>query len=678
MITVLQAKKGVNLTKTFSASGTVPYSRAKYFTHYSEPVTDIYSLSAVLTDLADKKDCCVIRGQFNPDHNSLELFDGKYLPRKAQLFNDLPLNWVMLDVDGYKTSLPPLEAIQHFISTQLPKVFHGRSFHWQLSSSYNTKGKEGLLKAHLWFWLDTAYDSPTLKRWALTVPVDASVFNTVSVHYTASPIFTDIPDPVATRSGLYEGLVDSVPLVLTPVPSVERDYAVEKVADPDWPLSRITSEVLPKISPDLSNDEWVKVGMALHHQGGGGSEWLAAFDAWSEPGQSYTTEVCETRWDSFERSQGSTVSIGTLLHMANVSRSSVADDDEFDNLTTESQQDAPPSKAFTWATGGQFNTGRATGWLIKGLLPRAELGVLYGASSSGKSFKMLSIAMHIVHGWEWRGHRVTQGRVAYLAAEGAAGFKHRIDAFAREFKCDIDHPNLIISRDPVNFLVKAEAKAFALSLVEYRPAMVVIDTFARVTPGGNENSGEDMGKALAHCQLVHDLTGAMVVLIHHSGKDASKGARGWSGLRAAADWEAEVIKAQSGDTRVLTVTKQKDGEDGQEFGFTLRTVSLDMDTEGDMITSCVVEEAEAGGVVRQVKMQLGKLENILIEEAQNLVGLDGSLPDVNTLIESAVSQIPFDGVNNKRDQRSGNLSRAYKKLIERSILREEEGRVSVL
>lgn len=676
MLTVLKSKQSIPLTKRFTATGTIPYARAKYFTRDTIPVKDIHSLSTALTALHGQLDCCVIRGQFNPDHSSPESFDGKFMQRHARLFNDVPQHWVMLDVDGYRTDLPALEAIEHFIQTQLPKAFHGCSYHWQLSSSHGTQGKEHLLKVHLWFWLQTPYDSATLKAWALTLPIDASVFNTVSIHYTANPVFEGVPDPVGQRSGLVEGFVsDDVPLVLKPVPHAEREHYVEKLADPDYPLERVVSEVLPLISPDLPNDEWVKVGMALYHQGGGGSDWLAAFDAWSEPGQSYTTEVCETRWESFGRTSGPLVTIGTLLHAANLTRGSAASGDEFEDMS-----DAPEvsnASRFTWDTGGSFTAGAPSQWLIKNVMPKAELGVLFGAPGSGKSFKVFDMAMHIALGLEWRGNKVNAGRVAYLAAEGGVGFKKRMVAYSMDRGTDLDHPNFRVSKNAANFLLRTDAVDFAESLKEWRPDLVVIDTFARVTPGGNENSGEDMGKALAHCQLVHERTGAMVLLVHHSGKDSSKGARGWSGLRAAADWEAEVVHSSTTEVRALTVTKQKDGEDGQEYGFKLKVVNIGMDEDGDVISSCVVEEADAGGVVRQSKVHLGKLEQAVVKMAIEMQELDGTAPDVNTVLTAAVEQIPFDGQEGKRDKRRVNINRAYAKLLERKILREDEGRVYV-
>src|SRR5260221_1165885 len=86
----------------------------------------------------------------------------------------------------------------------------------------------------------------------------------------------------------------------------------------------------------------------------------------------------------------------------------------------------------------------------------------------------------------------------------------------------------------------------------------------------------------------------MIVLIQHSGNDATKGARGWSGLRAAADVEFEIVRDPHSPQRVATITKLRDGGDDVEMGFKLDVVALGNDADGDPITSCVVCPRTAG------------------------------------------------------------------------------------
>jgi hypothetical protein len=121
-------------------------------------------------------------------------------------------------------------------------------------------------------------------------------------------------------------------------------------------------------------------------------------------------------------------------------------------------------------------------------------------------------------------------------------------------------------------------------------ALIVIDTLAAASGGANENSGEDMGSVLDACRAAHHASGASVLLIHHSGKNADLGARGWSGIRAAVQAEMRVDHDELG--RTFTVTKQRDGLDGQSRNFALLPVTVGHDDEGFAIESATVQPGE--------------------------------------------------------------------------------------
>jgi hypothetical protein len=187
--------------------------------------------------------------------------------------------------------------------------------------------------------------------------------------------------------------------------------------------------------------------------------------------------------------------------------------------------------------------------------------------------------------------------------------------------------------------------------------VVFVDTWAQVTPGGNENSGDDMGKALSHCKGIRRATGAVVVLVHHSGKDASKGARGWSGLRAAADAELEVVRSAGG--RSMRTAKQKDGADDLEWGFALETVQLGVDEDLDPITSCIVVDAQVPSA--KVLRAMGPMEQIVNEVLQEMAKVQTKGIEVTAVIVQAVAKMeaPADG---KRDTRKQRARRALEQL----------------
>ena len=69
---------------------------------------------------------------------------------------------------------------------------------------------------------------------------------------------------------------------------------------------------------------------------------------------------------------------------------------------------------------------------------------------------------------------------------------------------------------------------------------VIIDTLARAMAGMEENSAKDMGAAIAGMETISSALDCAVTVIHHSGKDTSRGERGSNSLRGAAEASIEV------------------------------------------------------------------------------------------------------------------------------------------
>jgi RecA/RadA recombinase len=389
--------------------------------------------------------------------------------------------------------------------------------------------------------------------------------------------------------------------------------------------------------------------MALHHETAGAGFDL--WDAWSSKGETYPgTDALRRRWESFGRERPSQPVTARSLVKAGAERGiHLAADPRAVDADAKSGK---PSR-FQVIPAASFAALPPTRWIVKGLLPQAELAVLYGESGSGKSFVVLDIALAIARGVPWRGLRVRQGRVVYIAAEGAGGVRGRLAAYAKHNGVDLAGVDLSVIADVPNLLDKTDAAALARAIGQ--ADVVVLDTLAQATPGGNENSSEDMGRALAHAKAIHRATGALVLIIHHAGKDASRGARGWSGIRAALDAELEVVRMPVG--RLLRTTKQKDGDDRSSWGFDLEVVNLGVDEDGDVVSSCVVTEATVAdqGLARK----LGPIEKAIAEAvARN----DGDAP-VEVVISEVVETIaaPAEGA---RDTRRDRVRRALRALCE--------------
>lgn len=233
-------------------------------------------------------------------------------------------------------------------------------------------------------------------------------------------------------------------------------------------------------------------------------------------------------------------------------------------------------------------------WFFKGVLPRADVVAVYGASGSGKTFFVLDMVCHLAMGLEWFGIASKPAKVLYVAAEGASGMRERMMAWCAASGTSLAAlgENLSILGDQPNLLEKDDVLALVKGAREACPgtALVVLDTMAQVTPGANENSGEDMGRFLANVRAMGKAMGATMLMVGHSGKDDMRGLRGWSGLRAALDAELEVVRTN--DYRAATVTKLKDGEgEGVEYRFGLATQVVDWNMEDNSEVSSLAVQA---------------------------------------------------------------------------------------
>jgi hypothetical protein len=345
---------------------------------------------------------------------------------------------------------------------------------------------------------------------------------------------------------------------------------------------------------------------------------------------------------------------------------------------TEREHDGKLNKPkFTPIHAAQFAEERATSWLVKGVLPAAlgapVLAVMYGASGSGKSFKATDMAIAIARGIPWRGHKTTKGRVVYVCAEGAGGYRKRLKAYAQHHGIPLEDIDVFVIAAAPNLLEKADVDALIRAIHPFGPvALVVIDTLAQATAGGNENSGEDMGRAIGHCRTISEVLQCTVLLVHHSGKDDTKGARGHSSLKAAVDTEFEVVRTD--DRRAMRLSKQKDGEDSLDMGFELKIITVGIDPDGDPITSCVVEHNEdTVADVRAAKEdRTGPVQRLMVEVLSAGDGLTEN-PGMKRedLVAQTAERLEWDG--KKRDQRKARATKALNAFLKSGAFVDANG-----
>jgi len=257
--------------------------------------------------------------------------------------------------------------------------------------------------------------------------------------------------------------------------------------------------------------------------------------------------------------------------------------------------------------------------LIRRLLGENSLAVIYGPPSSGKTFFATDMGLRIAWGGEWFGRSVLRGAVLYVAAEGSRGLENRIAAFKKQYAPPGDLPFVVVpatmdlgpnGSDVERVIAAAEHVA---TTTGHPVRLIVVDTLARAMVGGDDSAGLDMGAAIRNCDRIREATGATVLLVHHSGKDVARGARGHSSLLGAVDTAIEIEKTETG--RFARVVKQKDGADGEGIAFDLEAIDIGEAEDGERITSCVIVASDA--TPAPTGPRLSPTEKLFVQELRN-------------------------------------------------------------
>jgi hypothetical protein len=349
--------------------------------------------------------------------------------------------------------------------------------------------------------------------------------------------------------------------------------------------------------------EWVQAGMALHATSWGHPAY-AMWCAWSQQSNKFDATVCRQKWESFhlpDERGAKGVTIAWIFGRAQASGwvNPAA------HLAAAPQQVQPEQKVEGKASNALplifaedvTAEGIDLSQLVEDTITAGGLSVMYGESNSGKSFLACDMACSIGSGIPWLGKRTVRGAVLYVAGEGAQSIKLRILAWMQHHGA---LPWVAVVPVAVNLLDRGadllrivEAAASVEARYGVKVTLIQIDTLARAFGGGNENASEDMGAVITHADLLREKTGAHVMFVHHAGKDASKGSRGHSSLKAATDTEIEVTGDADTKLHTAEVTKQRDlGSRGDKLVSRFLVVKMGLDQWGKDVTTCVVQKSD--------------------------------------------------------------------------------------
>lgn len=394
---------------------------------------------------------------------------------------------------------------------------------------------------------------------------------------------------------------------------------------------------LDHISPSCDYDTWIKIGMALHSDGAPFELW----DTWSKNSPQYDGTTGQ-HWKSFNGGGG--VSYGTVVALAKeggwssspapmpVYKGAANEEPVAESIKVQDSvplpEPAPQKNKMFYIPARDITFNPEDNALVKDVLGQGEMSVIYGASNCGKTFFMTDIALSIARGEDWNGHRVSQGGVMYAALEGARGLSGRFRAYCDHYNlqnpdfpfafmpCGLDFYSDDSNIDEFIDLIKSAQDDIG------DPKLIVIDTLARAMAGGDENSGQDMGRLVHYSDIIRAETKAHLSFVHHSGKDKALGARGHSSLRAAVDTEIEVSREEDANQSVIKFVKQREIEMIPDKAFELNRIVIGTNNFSEELTSCVVRVVDVD--VQEKVATLSPQERFIYECIIDAIEMNGS------------------------------------------------------
>jgi phage/plasmid primase-like uncharacterized protein/archaellum biogenesis ATPase FlaH len=228
-------------------------------------------------------------------------------------------------------------------------------------------------------------------------------------------------------------------------------------------------------------------------------------------------------------------------------------------------------------------------WLMKGIMERGSIGIMFGESGAGKSLFALDWVCCLANGTDWHGFKVREPKkVVYVCGEGGRGIASRVQAIKQKYNTRIKN-NAYFSTKSVDLLSAKSVKQItdAVTNFDIVPDILVFDTLHK-SMTGDENSSKDIAVLFAAIAELQDLYGCAVLIVHHSGLADKMRQRGSSSIKAGVDFEYCITKNNDFELSI-SCTKMKDCKKMQPMKFVITPTPLEgeqwIDEDDEVATS---------------------------------------------------------------------------------------------
>lgn len=218
--------------------------------------------------------------------------------------------------------------------------------------------------------------------------------------------------------------------------------------------------------------------------------------------------------------------------------------------------------------------------LVENAIDLPGLSMIYGASGSGKSFVAVDLAMSVATGRDWAGRKVTKSPVVIVGAEDPDGLHSRITAWLTHHGEKDPESVGILTIQPT--IEEGHCADIATIALNEEAGLIIFDTL-RDSSNADENDSEAWKKISVELRWLAQVTGACVLVVHHSGKNKSLGDRGTSARWGSMDTVLYVSGSGKSGINVTDVKpngKQRRRSSELDEGFTITPVEGTKNSSG--------------------------------------------------------------------------------------------------
>ena len=336
----------------------------------------------------------------------------------------------------------------------------------------------------------------------------------------------------------------------------------------------------------------------------------------------------------------------------------------------------------------------APDFLIEDLIEKSSINMLYGPPKSCKSLLAIDLMVSLNNSDHWLGSIIPKpADVKYLAWEDPDAIFQRAFCVGKHKpkKTGKLRGNSEVSAPPPDIFgtyFEDALKHMFLNedddVEDQRPAVLIIDTLSLAAAGlGDENSSTYMGKVVDKLRRIRDL-GITVIVVHHSGKDTTKGMRGHNSLLAAAD-NVFVFKKKA-NSNLITMKREacRNGPPGEVFDFEIKTEAFkSKKNDKEFLVPYLShikgfsDAKKENALTRPQILVLNSLQRLLKTDPTD-VGMMFGLTDGHTAVSYALMEADCIQKNISPNAKSATSSkkavrRALDKLVEYRLVIEKDG-----